>query len=103
MSEAITTPLVLPARRDLYYGGAWHEPKLGVFIDKRSPSTGQPLGRVAEAGSGDVDAAVTAAHRAFGPWQGVPPAERARLLRRMADVLRRHAEELALLEAHDCG
>src|SRR5262249_27722712 len=43
------------------------------------------------------------ADTAYRDWQAVAPAERARLLRRIAEVLRRNAEELARLEAHDGG
>ncbi len=94
---------LLPTRRDLYYGGAWHPPRSGKYVETSSPSTGEPLGRVADGQRDDVDAAVAAAHQAFREWQAVAPAERARLLRRLAEVLRRNAEELALLEAHDGG
>src|SRR5438093_5637629 len=94
---------LLPTKRDLYYGGAWHAPISGQYVETFSPSTGESLGKVADGRREDVDAAVAAAHQAFRQWQAVAPAERARLLRRMAEVLRRNAEELGLLEAHDGG
>jgi betaine-aldehyde dehydrogenase len=50
-----------------------------------------------------VDAAVEAAAVAFKEWRCVVPLERAKLLRRVAEVLRRHAEELAMIDAADCG
>ena len=49
------------------------------------------------------DAAVGAAKLAFEEWRLVPPLERARLLKRIAAVLRGHAEELAMIDAADCG
>jgi betaine-aldehyde dehydrogenase len=46
---------------------------------------------------------VAAAKKAFAEWRNVPPLERARMLKRIAAVLREHAEELAMLDAADCG
>ena len=94
---------ILSAKRGLYYGGAWHPPKSGGYVETFSPSTGESLGKVADGRAEDVDAAVTAADRAFREWQAIAPFDRARLLRRLAEVLRRNAHELALLEAHDGG
>ncbi len=55
----------------------------------------------------DADAAIAAARRAFdqgqGEWPRTPVAERAALLRRVADLLQRDREELALLESRDAG
>jgi betaine-aldehyde dehydrogenase len=95
--------LVLPLHRDCYYGGAWHKPASGRFCDSISPGSGASLGPFADAGAGDVDAAVTAAAAAFPGWRDTPPLERAKLLRRVATILRQHAEELALIDAADCG
>ena len=99
----ITAPLRLPDNRSCYYGGAWHAPLSGRNIDTINPGTGESLGKVAEAGAADVDAAVAAAKAAFNEWRNVLPLERARMLRRIAEVLRRHAQELAMIDAADCG
>jgi betaine-aldehyde dehydrogenase len=98
-----TQSLILPEPRGAYYGGAWHEPKSGRHIDSINPGTGESLGLVADCGSDDIDAAVTAAKKAFEDWRNVPPLERARMLKRIAAILREHAEELAMLDAADCG
>ncbi len=95
--------LGLPEHRGLYYGGAWHEPKNGRKVELTSPGTGESLGLVAEASSADVDAAVAAARTAFKDWRCVPPLERAKLMRRIAEILRANARELAFLDAADCG
>ena len=92
----------LPGNRGLYYGGAWHEPH-GGYGETINPATGESLGRVAEADAADVDAAVAAASAAFAEWRHVPPLERGVLLRRIATVVRDHAEELALIDAVNCG
>src|ERR1700678_1937192 len=96
-------PLHLPDHRDAFYGGAWHAPKSGRHVDSINPGTGESLGPVAECGAEDIDAAVGAAKKAFDGWRNTPPLERARLLKRVANVLRERAEELALIDAADCG
>jgi len=95
--------VVLPKNRGAYYGGAWHEPKAGRFVDTISPGTGQSLGKVADAGADDIDAAVAAAKTAFAEWRRVLPLERAKILRRIAEILRQNANELAMIDAADCG
>jgi acyl-CoA reductase-like NAD-dependent aldehyde dehydrogenase len=101
--NALSRPLVLPQQRDLFYGGAWHKPIDGRYVEIGNPGTGASLGRVAEGGPADVDAAVAAARAGFLAWRDVPPMERARTLRTIAAEFRRHAPDLALLDAADCG
>ncbi len=101
--NAIAPPLVLPEHADLFYGGAWHKPLAGGYADVFNPGTGERLGRVADGDAADVDAAVAAARAGFLVWRDVPPMERARILRGIGAELRRHARDLALLDAADCG
>ena len=66
--------------------------------------TGEVLAAgVAHAGPADAEAAIVAAHEAFQTWRLTPPFERARLLRKAADIMREHAEELALLDTYNTG
>jgi betaine-aldehyde dehydrogenase len=95
--------LVAAIPRELYYAGGWHPAADGSRAEIWSPSTGQSLGRAAWAGAEDVDRAVRAAHAAFYQWRAVKPLERARILREVAALLRRHGRELALIDAADCG
>lgn len=69
------------------------------------PSTGEPLAEVAQAGAADVDRAISAARAALdgSAWGGVAPAERGRILSRIAAALRSQAEGLAVLESRDNG
>ena len=101
--SASAQAVVLPKNRGAYYGGGWHEPKSGRFLDTISPGTGLSLGKVADAGSEDIDAAVAAAKSAFKEWRRVLPLERAKILRRIAEILRQNANELAMIDAADCG
>lgn len=93
---------ILPRRRELYYGGAWHAPR-GGYLDTVNPATGESLGRVAEANAEDVDAAVRAAQNGFETWRRLKPLERAGLLRKVAAVLRENAFDLAMIDAANCG
>ena len=93
----------MPEHRDAFYGGKWHKAKSGRAADAINPGTGESLGPVADCGAADIEAAVGAAKAAFPAWRDTPPLERARMLKRIANVLREHAEELALIDAADCG
>ncbi len=95
--------LPLPAQRSAYYGGAWHEPASGRYVDTISPGTGLSLGSVALCGIEDVDGAVAAAKRAYAEWRAIVPLERARILKALAAIVREHADELALIDAANCG
>jgi len=92
----------LPRHRDLYYGGEWHRPA-GGYAETLDPSRAVSLGECAAADPGDVDAAARAAHAAFATWRSMAPRERAAVLRTMAARLREHADELALIDAANCG
>lgn len=70
-----------------------------------NPATGEEICQVAEADAADVDRAVRAARAAFeaGPWRKISASERGQLLHKLADLIERHADELARLEALDNG
>src|SRR5436309_2642932 len=61
------------------------------------------MAELPRAGVEETDAAVTRAKEAFGAWRAVAPTERAAVLRRLADALEGHREELATLEARNAG
>ena len=69
----------------------------------RSAPAGQSLGKVADSGAEDIDAAVAATKAAFTEWRRTLPLERAKILRRIAEILRQNANELAMIDAADCG
>ncbi len=68
-----------------------------------NPATEQPVAELEAAGLEETDAAVIAASAAYPSWAAVAPADRARLLRRLAGLVEEHAEELALLETRNVG
>ena len=77
----------------------------GGTFEVCDPSSGGPLATVSKATKADVDRAVKAAHAALESktWGGAPPAERGRIMIRIAQALRDRAEELATLESRDNG
>ena len=68
-----------------------------------NPATEEAIAELPSAGVEETDAAVAAAKAAFPAWRAVAPADRARLLRRLAALVEEHGEELALLETRNVG
>jgi acyl-CoA reductase-like NAD-dependent aldehyde dehydrogenase len=89
----------------LLIDGAFCPASDGGTFDVVDPSTGARLATVAKATPADVDRAVAAAHRALSSeaWGGRAPAERGRIMQRMAGVLRAREDDLATLESRDNG
>ena len=96
---------VLTPRAEVFIDGRSRAALSGKTFEKRSPIDGRVLAAVAEGDAPDVAAAVESARRAFdrGVWSQRPPVQRKRVLRRFAELLMRHKEELALLETLDMG
>ena len=89
----------------LFIHGTWRDAANGATTDVINPANGQVIGTVADATRQDVDDAVTAAREAFdsGVWSAKPARERARILFRVAELIRERSEKLALLESLDVG
>lgn len=92
------------SRHRLLIGGKWVEGHSGETISVEDPATGKVIGHVPAGDAADVDAAVKAARAALdGPWARCSPAERARLLWRLSDLLEANGEEIAVIETLDNG
>ncbi|MFL6018501.1 MAG: aldehyde dehydrogenase family protein, partial [Gaiellaceae bacterium] len=74
-----------------------------AMTDVRNPATGEVVATVPALDAGQTDAAIDRAARAFATWRAVAPGDRARLLRRFAEVVDAHVEELAQLEVRNAG
>src|SRR5699024_1237113 len=103
IENAVDPMALIPKHLDLYYGGEWHAPADQLYAETLNPALAEPIARVAEAGSADVDAAVASAQLAFETWRDLKPVERAVYLRKAATVLEAHSEELAMLDALNTG
>ena len=68
-----------------------------------NPATGERVAVVQGAGPDQVDQAVRAAHAAHLDWKERPPRQRGRYLRKAAEVIRAHADEIAALESLEMG
>ena len=73
------------------------------MLTVRNPATEEPIAELEQAGVEETDAAVARAKAAFSAWRAVAPADRARLLRRVATLVEEHAEELAAIESRNVG
>ncbi|HEX7875085.1 MAG TPA: aldehyde dehydrogenase family protein [Sphingobium sp.] len=91
--------------RDLFIDGAFRQAISGETFAVVDPSTGQTIASAAAGGAGDIDLAVRAARGAFdsGAWPAMPPAQRARLLTRLADLIESNGDRIALTETLDNG
>jgi aldehyde dehydrogenase (NAD+) len=87
----------------LFIDGSFEPAKNGGAFKTVNPATEEVLAEVADAGAEDVDRAVAAARRAFGPWSARPGAERAKYLFRIARIIQERSRELAVLESLDNG
>jgi len=108
-SETTATERPWPAFLDgkpkqLFIDGEWRSAQSGKTFDSDNPSTGEVIVQMAEGDSADVDLAVTAARTAFeGPWSRFTPAQRQRVMLKLADLIDEHMPEFALLDSLDMG
>jgi acyl-CoA reductase-like NAD-dependent aldehyde dehydrogenase len=88
----------------LLLGGESKAAKDGAALETFDPALGSKLATVAHAGAGDVDDAVRIANAALsGPWARIAPAERAKLLLRLADLIEANSDFIAEVESLDSG
>ena len=86
-----------------FIDGAPRPASSGQTFETRTPIDDRVLAAVAAGDAGDVDAAASAAQRAFPAWRDLPGADRRDLLHAIADAIEARAEEIALLESLDTG
>jgi aldehyde dehydrogenase (NAD+) len=98
-SRTISTP------GKLLVNNKWIDSESGKTFPTFNPATGTELARIAEADAADIDKAVAAARKALedGPWHRTSAAERGRLMNRLADLMERDSEEIAVMETLDNG
>ena len=86
-----------------FIDGAYVEDAAGAVIEVIYPATGEIIARLHEATTALIDRALASATRAQAEWAATRPVERARILRRAADLIRDRGEALAQLETLDTG
>ena len=92
-------------REHLYIGGRWTASDGDATQTAINPANEEPIGTVPQASASDVTRAIEAAREAFdnGPWPRMKPRERAKVLSRMAEIMRRRQRELADLDVTEVG
>ncbi len=86
-----------------YIDGKFFAPVSGLYIQNYNPATGEVLSMLPDSDERDVQLAVDAATKAFPIWSSMPVEQRSRILHRIADLIERDRDELALTESMDQG
>jgi len=105
-ATAVVDPSVKISANKLLINGQWVNSASGKTWPTINPATGEVITQVAEADAADVDKAVVAARAAFetGAWRRkMTASQRGAMLNRLADLVEKHADELAQLESLDNG
>jgi len=79
----------------LFIDGNWIDAGDRVTEDVVNPATGEAIGTLPHASAADLDAAAEAAASAFASWRRTPAYDRAKIIRKAADLLRERAERIA--------
>ena len=87
----------------LFIAGQWRKAASGKTIDVIDPATEEKIGSVAHAGVADLDLALAAAEKGFAAWRRISAFERAKILRKAADLLRERADQIAPLMTLEQG
>jgi aldehyde dehydrogenase len=101
-SKPVERPIV-KEKYDHFIGGKWVAPSSGEYFDNISPIDGKPFTKAARGNKEDIELALDAAHEAFKSWSRTSPAERSKLLNKVADVIEENLEMLARVETVDNG
>ena len=80
---------------DHYIDGKWMQPTSGKTQDVMNPSTNATLGKLGHASKGDLDKALAAAAKGFAVWRKVSAFERGKILKKVAELMRARADEIA--------
>ena len=83
------------ANTQLFIDGQWQDAADGRTIAVFNPATGKEIGKVARASKPDLDRALAAAQKGFETWRDIVPAERSKIMRKAAGLLRDRAAEIA--------
>jgi aldehyde dehydrogenase len=96
-------PAALRQQYENFIGGTWVAPVKGRYFSAVSPINQMELAKVARSGAEDVELALDAAHKAKTAWGRTSPAERARMLNKIADRIDENLEFIANVETVDNG
>ena len=88
-----------------FVNNEWKEPITAAYFESENPATGLSCALVPDCGPKDIDLAVEAAKNAFysGHWGKMMQAERGRYLRKIGEIISKHAERIGKIETTDNG
>ena len=86
-----------------YIGGELVEPISKKYLDNYNPAIGKVYSLIPDSDEKDVQKAVDAAQAAFPSWSHTPKEERSKILMKIADLIDRDFEKLAVAESIDHG
>jgi succinate-semialdehyde dehydrogenase / glutarate-semialdehyde dehydrogenase len=86
-----------------YIGGEWVEADSGATFPVVNPATGEELAQIPRMGADETRRAIEAAQDAYPRWRATLAKDRARILRRWADLMIEHRDDLALLLTTEQG
>ncbi|MEK9672857.1 MAG: NAD-dependent succinate-semialdehyde dehydrogenase [Rhodospirillaceae bacterium] len=87
----------------LFIDGQWMDAEGGRTLPVENPATGEVVGTVAHASQGDLDRALEAAEKGFREWRKVSALDRAKILKKAADLLRERVDMIAPLMTIEQG
>ncbi|WP_332823694.1 NAD-dependent succinate-semialdehyde dehydrogenase [Ramlibacter sp.] len=87
----------------LYINGQWQDATDGRTLAVFNPASGKEIGRVAHAGKADLDRALEAAQKGFETWRDMTAADRSKIMRKAAALMRERAGEIAPLLTQEQG
>ena len=93
----------LQEKYGLFINGQWQPASDGKTFKSYNPANGELLAECAQATDADLDLAVDSAWKAWDSWKQTTPAERGKILNRIADIIDENAEHLAMVETLDNG
>jgi succinate-semialdehyde dehydrogenase/glutarate-semialdehyde dehydrogenase len=87
----------------LFIAGQWLDAADGRTLAVHNPATGKEIGRVAHAGKADLDQALAAAQKGFETWRDMTAADRSKIMRKAAGLMRERAGAIAAVLTQEQG
>ena len=102
IDQPAVSALAYPSTQ-LFINGQWRDATDGKTLAVFNPATGKEIGRVAHASKADLDKALEAAQNGFATWRDMTAAERSKIMRKAAGLMRERAEAIARLLTQEQG
>ena len=105
MTTATATPTTATTytNTQLFINNEWQDAADGRTLAVFNPSTGKEIGRVAHASKVDLDKALAAAQKGFETWRDMTAADRSKIMRKAAGLMRERASDIGRLMTQEQG